>query len=102
MAFSCRQLTLVASTPTPCLVQGSTGTKFPNITGQVGDPIPCTIKNEQADTTVVYVGGPDVSATKGQSIAPGNSQTYNLYSVSDIPYVFSTGTPVVSVLVARQ
>lgn len=101
MPFLARQITLVGSTATPCLVQGTSGTEFPNVTGSVSDPVPCTIKNEATDTTVVYVGGPDVDDTNGQSLPPGASQTYNLYD-SDIPYVWSSGTPVVSVLCARQ
>ncbi|HXA33384.1 MAG TPA: hypothetical protein VNV87_14090, partial [Acidimicrobiales bacterium] len=69
MAFSCRQITLVGSaTAVPVLVQGTTGTKFLVIAGNLQDPLPITIKNEDA-SAVVYVGGPDCSATKGQSIA---------------------------------
>jgi hypothetical protein len=101
MAFRARQITLVASTATPCLVVGTTGTHFPNIAGSVTDELPCTIKNEDL-SAIVYVGGPDVSSTAGQSIEPGGSQTYNLYSTSDIPYIWSSGTPIVSVLCSRQ
>ena len=100
--LSARQLTLVANTATPALVFGDgTGTTFKNINGTLQDPIPVIIKNEDA-TAIVYVGGPDVSATKGQSIAAGSTFTANLYGSSEIPYVFSVGTPIVSVLLGRQ
>lgn len=100
MAFSARQITLVGATATPLLVQGKTGTEFENISGTVGDPVPVTIKNEDA-SAIVYVGGPDVDATHGQSIAAGAAQTYNLYG-SDVPYAYSAGTPIISVLCGRQ
>ena len=91
----------MASTATPLLVVGTTGTKFPNITGAVTDPVPVQIKNEDAALTA-WIGGPDVSASKGQSLGPGVVMTFNLYGDLEIPYAFSTGTPIVSVLVARQ
>lgn len=102
MALSARQITLVASTITPALVSGTgSGTTFKNINGTIQDPIPVIIKNEDA-TAIVYIGGPDVSATNGQSIAPGSSFTANLYGSAEIPYIFSVGTPIVSVLLGRQ
>lgn len=101
MAFSARQITLVASTPTALLVQGTTTTKFINIQGSLTDPLPVTIKNEDASATV-WIGGPDVSATKGQSLQPLGSYTYNLYGSAEIPYAFSTGTPIISVCLGRQ
>lgn len=101
MAFSARQITLVANTITPTLVQGTTGTKFKNIVGTLQDPLPVSIKNEDA-TAVVYWGGSDVSATAGQSIPAGGTVLMNVYGASEIPYVFSTGTPIVSVVVGRQ
>jgi hypothetical protein len=102
MPFSARQITLVTSTATPLLVKGTTGTQFPNITGSVTDPIPVTIKNESASGgTVVYIGGPDVSATAGQSLPGQASMTVNLYG-ADVPYAFAVGTPVVSLLLGRQ
>lgn len=102
MALSARQLTLVASTPTKTIVGGDgTGTTFKNVAGTVSDPLPLEIKNEDA-TAVVWVGGPDVSATKGQSLPAGQTFTANVYGTSDIPFVFSTGTPIVSVLLGRQ
>jgi hypothetical protein len=100
MALSARQITLVASTPTPLLVLGAgTGTTFKNISGTVTDLLPVQVKNEDA-TAVVWIGGPDVSATKGQSLNPGQAMTMNVYG--DIPYAFSTGVPIVSVLLGRQ
>jgi hypothetical protein len=102
MAFSARRITLVASTATPCLVFGTgAGTTFKNVAGSVQDPLPVIIKNEDA-SAIVYVGGPDVANTAGQSLAPGASIPMNVYGTSEIPYVWSTGTPVVSVLCGRQ
>jgi hypothetical protein len=102
MAFASRQTTLVASTPTALLVSGTgTGFTFKRIQGTLQDPLPVIIKNEDAAATV-WIGGPDVSATQGQSLAPGATDTYNLYGELEIPYAWSTGTPVVSVLVGRQ
>lgn len=108
MALSARQITFVASTPTPLLVFGTgSGSTFKSIAGTVQDPLPVQIKNEDPSTTI-WIGGPDVSATNGQSLAPLAAMTMNLYggsspsSTSEIPYGFSTGTTVVSVLVGRQ
>jgi hypothetical protein len=102
MALSARQITLVASTPTPLLVLGSgTGTTFKNIAGNTQDTLPVQVKNEDS-AAVVYIGGPDVSATNGQSLPPGQSLTMNLYGSGEIPYAFSTGTPIVSMLLGRQ
>lgn len=104
MAFRSVQLTLVASTPTPCLVLGTpseSNTVFGNIKGTLQDPVPVIIKNEDA-AAIVWWGGPSVSATYGQSIPPGGSVTMNLYGEQEIPYVFSTGTPIVSVTCGRQ
>jgi hypothetical protein len=100
MALSARQITLVASTPTPLLVQGSSGTQFKTISGTVQDLLPVSIKNEDSAATV-WIGGPDVSATNGQSLNPGQAVVMNVYS-NDLPYAFSTGTPKVSVMVGRQ
>ncbi len=103
MALSARQITLVGSAAAvPTLVKGSgTGTTFKNIVGNLQDPLPLEIKNEDA-TAVVWVGGSDCDATHGQSIAPMTSKVMNLYGESEIPYIFSTGTPVVSILAGRQ
>jgi len=103
MAFRARQITLVTSTATPLLVQGTAGTDFPNISGNLTDPVPCRIKNEAAaGGTVVYIGGSDVSASNGTSLAGQESFTANLYGTSEIPYAFAVGTPTVSVLLGRQ
>jgi len=97
MALSCRQINV--STAVPLLVQGlGTGTTFKNISGTVTDPLPISIKNE--GTTIVYLGGPDVSATNGQSLGPGGTTVMNLYG--DIPWAFAAAATVVSVMVARQ
>jgi hypothetical protein len=98
MALSARQITLVASTITPLLVQGTTGTQFRVITGAAPDPLPVMI---QITTGTVYVGGPDVSATNGLLLQPNVPMVFALYG-NDIPYAFSTGTPVVQVMVGRQ
>lgn len=102
MAFRAVQLTLTADTPTPTLVLGSgSGTTFKNIQGTLQDPLPVSIKNEDG-TAVVWWGGSDVDSTNGQSIAPGGTIVMNLYNPSEIPYVWSTGTPIVSVTCGRQ
>lgn len=102
MALSARQITLVASTPTPLLVKGNgTGTTFKTAVGHVNDPLPVQIKNEDP-TAVVWIGGPDVSATTGQSLNAGQTMTMNVYGESEIPYAFSVGTPIISVLCGRQ
>ena len=103
MALSVRQITLVASTATPLLVLGTgTGTTFKNVGGTVTDPLPVSIKNEDSAATV-WIGGSDVTNTKGQSIPPGGTMTMNLYgNPVDLPYAFSTGTPIVSVMAGRQ
>lgn len=96
------QLTLVADTATPCLVKGNgSGTTLKNISGTVQDPLPVEIKNEDG-ASIIWVGGSDVDMTHGQSIGPGASKAMNLYGESEIPYVWSTDTPIVSVLVGRQ
>ena len=103
MAFSARQITLVANTATPLLVaptSGSpTGTQFINIVGSVTDPLPVMF---QITTGTVFWGGPDVSATKGMILTADVPIAINRYGASDIPYVFSTGTPVVTVVCGRQ
>lgn len=102
MAFSARQITLVASTATPVLVKGTPAantTVFRAITGSLQDPLPVAI---QITTGTVYIGGPDVDATHGMLIQPNVPLEFALYGESEIPYVFSTGTPVVQVLVGRQ
>lgn len=99
MAFSARQITLVANTPTPLLVLGTTGTQFNQIVGSVTDPLPVMF---QITTGTVFWGGPDVSATKGLLMQANVPISVNCYGASDIPYVFSTGTPVVTVVCGRQ
>lgn len=72
-----------------------------NIKGAASDPIPLIVKNEDASNTI-WIGGPGVSTTAGQSLLPGAAIPMALYN-SDAPYAFcSTGTPVVSVLAGRQ
>lgn len=103
MALRARQVTLVASTATPLLVAGDgKGFTFTNLGGTVSDPLPISIKNEDA-TATVWIGGDDVSAHRGQSLAAGAVSIMNFYgNPVDIPYAWSTGTPNVSVMVGRQ
>jgi hypothetical protein len=103
MGIKVIQLTLTADTATPTLVQGTGDDQFRNISGQVNDPLSVVIKNED-ESAVVWWGGEDVDDTHGQSLAPGASQVFALVGipVSDIPYVYSIGTPIVSVAVGRQ
>lgn len=101
MALVARQITLVASTATALLVAGTTGTKFNNIQGNVTTPLGVSIKNEDTAATV-WIGGSDVSATKGQSLAPGQTLPLALFGSSEIPYAFSTGTPIISVICGQQ
>jgi len=100
MALSARQINV--STAVPLLVAGSgSGTTFKNISGTVTDPLPISIKNE--GTTTVYLGGPDVSGTTGQSLPGGASIVMNLYgNPADVVYAFAATATVVSVLVGRQ
>lgn len=101
MAFKSQQITLVTSTITPLLVQGSSGTKFTQINGTVQDPLPVLIRNLDAAVTI-WIGGPDVSATNGYELLPGESLPMSLYGSSEIPYAFAVGTPKLSVLCGRQ
>jgi len=96
MALICVQYTLQASTATKLLDPAH----FTNVVGAVQDPIPVIIKNEDASATV-WIAGQQVSATTGQSLPAGGSIPMALYS-NDVPWAFSTGTPIVSVLVGRQ
>lgn len=98
MAFNTAQITLAASTITPLLVQGTTGTKFENITGNAQDPVPVQF---MITTGTVYWGGPNVSASNGFLMVANVPVVMNVYS-NDLPYVFSAGTPTVYVAVGRQ
>jgi hypothetical protein len=98
MPFNTAQITLVASTITPLLVQGTTGTKFNNIVGSVSDPLPVQF---MITSGTVYWGGPNVSASNGFLLQANVPIVMNVYD-GDIPYVFSTGTPTVYVVVGRQ
>ena len=96
MALKAVQITLVTSTATPLLTKAL----FPNVVGAAADPIPLIVKNEDA-SIVVWIGGPNVDATHGQSLVAGASIPMALYS-NDVPYAFAVGTPIVSVLAGRQ
>lgn len=97
MAFNSAQITLVANTATPLLVQGTTGTKFQNISGTVQDPLPIMFS---IATGTVYWGGPNVSNTNGFLLTAGSPIIMNIYS-NDIPYVYGSAVAV-SVVVGRQ
>jgi hypothetical protein len=99
MAFATQQITLVASTATPLLVQGTTGTKFNQIVGQVTDPIPVQF---MITSGTVYWGGPNVSASNGFLMVANSPVIVNCYGPSEIPYCFSTGTPTIYVACGRQ
>jgi hypothetical protein len=102
MALVAHQIALNASTATPLLVQGTTGTEFENVQGSVQDPLPIWIKNESA-SIVVWIGGSAVTALTGQSIAAGAVLPLTLYGSSEIPYaIAASATPSVSVLAGRQ
>jgi hypothetical protein len=75
---------------------------FSNIVGHVQDTIPVQVKNEDS-SAIVWLGGPDVSTTNGQSLGPGETQPYALYA-NDYPYAYTTSasSPIVSVQVLRQ
>lgn len=99
MAFDTAQITLVASTITPLLVQGTGASTFLNIDGSLQDPLPVQFMIESG---TVYWGGPNVSATIGFPMIANVPVVVNCYGSSEIPYVFSTGTPVVYVVCGRQ
>lgn len=101
MALKGIQITLVTSTATPLLVKGAGTTQVVNSIGNIGDPIPIIIQNLDAALNM-WIGGPNVDATHGILLGPGQSLPMNLYGESEIPYVFAVGTPIVAVLVGRQ
>lgn len=101
MAFKAIQITLVESTATPLLVQGSGDGQLKNITGSLQDRLPLVIQNLD-DTDVLYIGGPDVTDSLGISIPVGGSISFDLYGEDAIPYAYSAGAIVVGVLAGRQ
>ena len=98
MTIKARQFSLAASTATALLPPAT----FSNLAGATQDPLPVVVKNEDASATM-WIGGPDVSATNGQSLTAGQSLPMALYA-NDYPWVFTTSgsSPIVSVLVGRQ
>lgn len=98
MAFKAVQITLAASTATPLLVEGTSGTEFANITGTVTDPIPCMFF---CTSGTVFWGGPNLDNTTGVPLPANTPVQLNLYG-GDIPYVWSSGTPVVYVVCGQQ
>ena len=99
MALNTAQITLVASTATPLLVQGTTGTKFINIAGSIQDPLPCQF---MITSGTVYWGGSNVSASNGFLMVANVPVILSLYGTTEIPYCFSTTTPTIYVAVGRQ
>jgi hypothetical protein len=76
------------------------GTTFKNIQGNLQDPLPVYIEVPASST--VYLGGSDVSATAGMLLPTATPIPLSLYGSGEIPYVYSTGTPVITVLCGRQ
>jgi len=101
VALKSFQITTVAATATPLLVQGSGSSQVSTLTGTLQDPLPVLIQNIDAAITV-YIGGPTVNAG-GYPLLAGQSLPLALYGPSEIPYVYpASGTPIVAVLVGRQ
>jgi hypothetical protein len=98
MAFKARQFALAQNTATN-LLPSSTWT---NLTFALQDSLPVSIKNEDA-SAVVWIGGPDVSNTQGQSLNAGQQIAIAVFS-NDVPWAYTTSalSPIVSVLVLRQ
>jgi hypothetical protein len=98
MALKTRQFALAQNTPTLLLPSNV----FTNLTFGLMDSLPVSIKNEDT-TAVIWIGGPDVSNTQGQSLQPGQQVPYAVFS-NDFPYAYTTSasTPIISVQVGRQ
>lgn len=98
MTIKCVQFALAQNTATNLTPSSS----FPNLLPSLQDPTPISIKNEDA-SAVIYIGGPDVTNTKGQSLAAGASMPMALYA-NDVPwgYTTSAANPIVSVMVGLQ
>jgi hypothetical protein len=98
VAIKSRQFALVQNTPTNLVPPAS----FSNLVGHVQDTVPVQVKNEDS-SAIIWLGGPDVSDTRGQSLGPGETQPYALYA-NDYPYAYTTSasSPIVSVQVLRQ
>lgn len=98
MTIKAVQFALAQNTATNLVPSSS----FPNLIGSIQDPTPLVLKNEDAAVTI-WIGGPDVSATKGQSLVAGQSIPMALYA-NDIPWGFtsSAANPVISVMVGLQ
>jgi hypothetical protein len=102
MPFKSVQIALNASTATPLVVQGYTGTDFPNTTGVDGDEIPFLITNCDA-VIVIYIGGPGVTTATGTPLAAGAALPIGVVGGGEIPYaIAASGTPTVAVLAGRQ
>jgi hypothetical protein len=101
VAFQTAQITLVGSaTAVPALVQGSSAGQFTRITGNLQDPLPVQII--QLTGTQTYWGGPGVTATTGFPLVANSPVIMALYGENEIPYLYSTGTPTIYVVVGRQ
>ncbi len=98
MTIKAVQFALVQNTATNLVPSSS----FPNLIGSIQDPTPLVLKNEDA-AAVIWIGGPDVSASKGLSLAAGASIPMALYA-NDIPWGFTTSgaSPIISVMVGLQ
>lgn len=98
MALKVRQFALAQNVATLLLPSSL----FTFTAGTNADRVSVSIKNEST-TDTVWIGGPDVSTTQGQSLAPGESQPFAFYK-NDVPWGFTSAadTPVVSVMAAGQ
>ena len=71
------------------------------LTGDLQDPLPVIIRNEDT-TNPVVIGGPGVTATTGMTLAAGQSLPMAIYG-NDFPSaIVAVTTVTVSVLVGRQ
>lgn len=106
MALRTVQIALATTPAVPLIVKGDgTGTTFKETAGQVGDPLPVMIQNNDA-THNVTIGGPAVATEGGVILTPGETYPMSLVGetmVTDVPYAVSvSGTPSVTVQVGRQ
>jgi hypothetical protein len=93
MALSSQQVTLTASTITDLLATAG----FKKV-GSVTDPLPIQF---MITAGTCWWGGSNVSAANGFLMVVNSPVVLNVYS-NDYPFVFSTGTPLVYLVVGRQ
>lgn len=99
MALKAVQITVPTATATNLLT--SPPFSMQSIVGTVSDPVSLIVKNEDG-SLMVWIGGPDVDQTHGQSLPPGGAIPMALLS-GDAPWAYApSGTPIVSVLIGQQ